>query len=567
MCTLGVFAGLPGYIRSMPASQATDLRSAPPRRWSEEVGGIKWLPRIIDKARAAMNGTLGDYLYGQSPMDRGLLLALGLSYKEFTNIVRRAGDDEQVLTMLRDRVPEGVDLARRWSDRLERRHRLVLFLIDLDDGYAGGWEVLRPVLRFCLRFYARYLRYNWPSKAALIGLEIETQRSGDRAQAARGAEEEPYTWFSAQTVDVSWKALLSVLLIILISGYVLAFVQRIWTIFLIIVMAIFFAYLIYPVIRWLNRRLPLILSILIVYAVIAAIVAVGLTYLIPAISNEVTTLSRDWPAIQSKLTASVQNPHSKLFMHLPPALRDQIARLPQAVTIWMQTHGMAAAGNAIMVLIGTVAIIGACIAVPVLAAYLLYDSETIKRFFMGFVPSRRREKTLELLSELEQVVGGFIRGQLLVGASVGTLIAVGLMLVGEPYAILIGVAAGALDLIPYIGPVIAAIPALTIAFVSGGLHLAVLVAVVFVVANQIEGHVIAPNIISRTIQLSPSAVVIAILIGGELDGVLGMFMAVPVAGIIRVLLLHVIPGSVSRDEARPVLTKDPHERTEEAAAS
>jgi len=551
----------------MPASQAKDLRSAPPRRWSEEVGGIKWLPRIIDKARAAMNGTLGDYLYGQSPMDRGLLRALGLSYKEFTNIVRRAGDDEQVLTMLRDRVPEGVELAKRWSDRLERRHRIVLFLIDLDDGYAGGWEVLRPVLRFCLRFYARYLRYNWPSKAALIGLEIETQRSGDRAQAARGAEEEPYTWFSAQTVDVSWKALLSVLLIILISGYVLAFVQRIWTIFLIIVMAIFFAYLIYPVIRWLNRRLPLILSILIVYAVIAAIVGVGLTYLIPAISNEVTTLSRDWPAIQSKLTASIQNPHSKLFMHLPPALRDQIARLPQAVTTWMQTHGMAAAGNAIMVLIGTVAIIGACIAVPVLAAYLLYDSETIKRFFMGFVPSRRREKTLELLSELEQVVGGFIRGQLLVGASVGTLIAVGLMLVGEPYAILIGVAAGALDLIPYIGPVIAAIPALTIAFVSGGVHLAVLVAVVFVVANQIEGHVIAPNIISRTIQLSPSAVVVAILIGGELNGVLGMFMAVPVAGIIRVLLLHVIPGSVSRDEARPVLTKDPHERTEEAAAS
>ncbi|HZT14211.1 MAG TPA: AI-2E family transporter [Candidatus Baltobacteraceae bacterium] len=551
----------------MPASQANDLRSVPPRRWSEEVGGIKWLPRIIDKARAAMNGTLGDYLYGQSPMDRGLLRALGLSYKEFTNIVRRAADDDQVLSMLRDRVPEGVDLAKRWSDRLARRHRLVLFLIDLDDGYAGGWEVLRPVLRFCLRFYARYLRYNWPSKAALIGLEIESQRSGDRAQAARGAEEEPYTWFSAQTVDVSWKALLSVLLIILISGYVLAFLQRIWTIFLIIVMAIFFAYLIYPVVRWLNRRLPLIVSILIVYAVIAAIVAVGLNYLIPAISNEVTTLSRNWPEIQSKLTASVQNPHSKLFVHLPPALRDQIARLPQAVTTWMQTHGMAAAGNAIMVLIGTVAIIGACIAVPVLAAYLLYDSETIKRFFMGFVPSRRREKTLELLSELEQVVGGFIRGQLLVGASVGTLIAVGLMLVGEPYAILIGVAAGALDLIPYIGPVIAAIPAFTIAFVSGGLHLVVLVAIVFVLANQIEGHVIAPNIISRTIQLSPSAVVIAILIGGELDGVLGMFMAVPVAGIIRVLLLHVIPGSVSRDEARPVLTKDPHERTEEAAAS
>jgi predicted PurR-regulated permease PerM len=219
-----------------------------------------------------------------------------------------------------------------------------------------------------------------------------------------------------------------------------------------------------------------------------------------------------------------------------------------------------------MVLIGTVAFIGACIAIPVLGAYLLYDSETIKRFFIGFIPARRRDATLTLLAQLEQVIGGFIRGQLLVGLSVGILIAIGLTLVGEPYAILIGAIAGALDLIPYIGPVIAAIPAFTIAFISGGFPLALKVAIVFVLANQAEGHIIAPNIVSRTIQLSPSAVVIAILIGRELYGIIGMFIAVPVAGIIRVLLLHVIPGSVSRDEAKPVLTKDPRESAEEAAA-
>jgi predicted PurR-regulated permease PerM len=197
---------------------------------------------------------------------------------------------------------------------------------------------------------------------------------------------------------------------------------------------------------------------------------------------------------------------------------------------------------------------------------LLYDSETIKRFFMGFIPARRRDATLQVLSELERVIGGFIRGQLMVGGSVGALIALGLWLVGEPYAILIGVAAGILDLIPYIGPVIAAIPAVIIAFVAGSVPLFIKVIAVFVLANQAEGHLIAPNIVSRTIQLSPSAVVIAILIGGELYGVIGMFIAVPVAGIIRVLLLHVIPGSVSRDEARPVLTKDPHDSAEEAAA-
>jgi predicted PurR-regulated permease PerM len=262
----------------------------------------------------------------------------------------------------------------------------------------------------------------------------------------------------------------------------------------------------------------------------------------------------------------VQSPNNKLLAHAPASVRNEIAQAPRAIVTWLQTHGAATIGNAFMVLVGTVAFIGACVAIPVLGAYLLYDSETIKRFFMGFIPARRRDATLTLLGELEQVIGGFIRGQLLVGLSVGILIAIGLTFIGEPYAILIGALAGALDLIPYIGPVIAAIPAFTIAFVSGGFPLAVKVAIVFVLANQAEGHIIAPNIVSRTIQLSPSAVVIAILIGGELYGVIGMFIAVPVAGIIRVLLLHVIPGSVSRDEAKPVLTKDPRDSAEEAAA-
>ncbi len=564
---LGLFA--PGYMVDVPQEQVKDLRETPPRRWSEELGGIRWLPRIIDKARAAMNGTLGDYLYGQSPMDRGLLLALGVTYKEFTAIVRRSdGDDEKVLESLQARSSDGMELARRWSERLPRRHRAFLFSIDLDDGYAGGWlQAFRPVIRILTHVYSQWIRLHWPAKAALIGLEVETQRAGDRAEAARGTEEEPYNWFTTQTLDSAWKTLLSIVLAFLIVEYIVRFFERVGTIFLIIIAAIFFAYLIYPIVRWLNRKLPLIVSILLVYAVIAAIVAVGLMYLIPAVMAEVTTLSHTWPVMEARITAFIRDPHNKLFARMPTPIRSQAEKLPQAVVTWAQTHGAAALGNAVMVLIGTVALIAACVAVPVLGAYLLYDSETIKRFFMGFIPSRKREATLGLLSELEQVVGGFIRGQLLVGGSVGFLIAVGLMLVGEPYAILIGVLAAALDLIPYIGPVIAAIPAFTIAFISGGFPLAVKVAIVFVLANQAEGHIIAPNIVSRTIQLSPSAVVVSILIGGELYGILGMFIAVPIAGIIRVLLLHVIPGSVSREEARPVLTKDPHDSAEEAAAS
>jgi len=522
---------------------------------------------MIDKARAAMKGTLGDYLYGQSPMDRSLLRALGISYKDFTRIVRESGDDDQrVLELLEERSPQGMELARRWSEALPRR-RAFLFIIDLDDGYYGGpLQAIRGLIRILYGWIVHYIRYRWPAQGALIGLEVEAQVEGVRAEAARGAEEEPYRWLTPQTLDSSWKILLSIVLIFLIFGYVIHFIERIGTIFLIIVGAIFFAYLVYPIVKWLNRKLPLIVAILVVYAVIAGLIVFGLIYLIPAITGEVTTLVHDWPTIQAKIVAWVQSPSNPLFAHAPAAVRNAVAQTPRSIVVWLQSHGTAAIGNAVTVLIGTVAFIGACIAIPVLGAYLLYDSETIKRFFMGFIPAKRRDATLTLLGELERVIGGFIRGQLLVGLSVGILIAIGLTLIGEPYAILIGAIAGALDLIPYIGPVIAAIPAFTIAFIAGGFPLALKVAIVFVLANQAEGHIISPNIVSRTIQLSPSAVVLAILVGGDLYGVIGMFIAVPVAGIIRVLLLHVIPGSVSRDEAKPILTKDPRDSTEEAAA-
>ena len=548
--------------------EAKDLYASPPRRWSDELGGVAWLPRMIDKARAALAGRLGDYLYGQSPFDRGLLRAMNMDYQAFTAVVRRAGDDDdKILQMVRARSGDDLAAAQRWSSQLGRRHRLFLYLIDLDDGYTGGpLQAFRSAVRVGANLVARYMRYRWPAKASLIGLEVRAQATADRAAAARGADdEEPYTWLTERRLDAAWKLLLSAVLIFLILSGVVRFIERIGTIAVIIIGSIFFAYLVYPVVRWLNRKLPLLAAILIVYAVLAGIVAIGLMYLIPAVTNEITTLAHNWPSIQTKIVAFIRDPHNPLLRHAPAFIRDQLASLPVTVPQWVQKHGASAFGNALVVLLGTATFLGTCIAIPVLGAYLLHDSETVKRFFMGFIPPKRRDGTLELLGELEQVIGGFIRGQLLVGVSVGILIAIGLILIGEPYAIVIGALAGLLDFIPYIGPVIAAIPAATIGVVSGGVPLMVKVLVVFVVANQLEGHVIAPNIVSRTIKLSPSAVVIAILIGGELYGVLGMFVAVPLAGVIRVLLLRIIPGSVSRDEAKPVLTKDPHDSIEEVA--
>ena len=109
------------------------------------------------------------------------------------------------------------------------------------------------------------------------------------------------------------------------------------------------------------------------------------------------------------------------------------------------------------------------------------------------------------------------------------------------YAVLIGVAAGIFDVIPYVGALVGFLPSVTLAFVNDGWQHALVVTVVFVAIFQLEGHFIAPKIVSDSVGLSPLMVIVAILIGGELLGVLGMFVAVPIAGVLRVALLHALP--------------------------
>lgn len=107
---------------------------AAPRRWSEDVDGIRWLPRLIDKARLWNRGVLGTYLFGHSPVDRALLSRLEITTDEFAAIVAAAPDDGSVLAALRAR---GFDeaLVRRWSDRLPKPYQVFLRLIDLDEGH------------------------------------------------------------------------------------------------------------------------------------------------------------------------------------------------------------------------------------------------------------------------------------------------------------------------------------------------------------------------------------------------------------------------------------------------
>ena len=105
-----------------------------PRRWSAELGGVRWLPRLIDKARMRERGALGSYLLGHSPVDHALLTRLNLTTEQFAQIVRQAPDDEAVLAAVRAHWDEA--RVRRWSERFASAYRLYIPLWDIDEGYV-----------------------------------------------------------------------------------------------------------------------------------------------------------------------------------------------------------------------------------------------------------------------------------------------------------------------------------------------------------------------------------------------------------------------------------------------
>ncbi|MBC5829610.1 MAG: AI-2E family transporter [Candidatus Eremiobacteraeota bacterium] len=371
-----------------------------------------------------------------------------------------------------------------------------------------------------------------------------------------------YGWFTEERVTYVLKLLALFVLAVYIASLVLEFLARIGGISIVLIAAIFFAYLLYPAVRRLNHKLSLLNSILVVYGLLALLIAFLVSIVVPALTADITQIAQHYPEFIHRSQIAMYDNATPVLGKLPLWIRNYIAHLPAQVMQAMRTHGLDTATRAMGLLLGTFTALAALVIVPVLAAYLLLDSENLKRYFVALIPQMRREKSLKILAQLEEVIGGFIRGQILVGASVGFLITIMLLVMHVRYAVLIGVMAGILDVIPYIGAAATFIPAVSVAFVDHGTGIAVIVAVLFIAIFEIEGHLIAPNIVSKTVSLSPLAVILAILIGGELMGIFGMFVAVPIAGMLRVLAMHVVPPKASVEEAQPALTETPREEME-----
>jgi predicted PurR-regulated permease PerM len=331
----------------------------------------------------------------------------------------------------------------------------------------------------------------------------------------------------------------AVLQLVVLAGITLLgivyFFERIQTVTTILVGSIFLFYIIYPAVKRLNRRLPLWASILIVYVVLIAVAGGALAYFVPAISDNVRQFAHDAPAIARRVQPFLQ--------HLPAPIRDFIVRLPYQFAATLRGNAGELAGGALHTLVSLITLLALFVIIPVTTIYMMIDRDRFRDGFLSIVPRESRPKATKVLGEVQQVIEGYIRGQVLVAIIVGILMTALLSGLHVPYAAALGTLGGLFEVVPYAGAIVGGALAVLAALIGNGPVNALFVVIGLTAINQFEGHVISPLVVGESVKLRPLTILLALLVGGELFGVIGVLVAVPVAGILKVLAANFLAES------------------------
>jgi predicted PurR-regulated permease PerM len=175
----------------------------------------------------------------------------------------------------------------------------------------------------------------------------------------------------------------------------------------------------------------------------------------------------------------------------------------------------------------------------ILTFYLLLEADSLRSTFIRLFPKSRRAQIAAASSEATAKISAWLNGQLILGATIGTTAALGLWLLGVPYFYVLALIAGVGELIPVVGPLIAAVPGVAVALTIS-YKKALIVAIFYLLQQQLENHVLVPKIMSRQVGVSAVTVIVALLIGGNLLGILGAILAIPTAAILQVIYQETI---------------------------
>lgn len=318
-----------------------------------------------------------------------------------------------------------------------------------------------------------------------------------------------------------------------------------WTKVMEIVRCIFYsmvlAYILTPLSRWLETYVSRSWAVMILFIAIAIILITLMVVLIPLLIRQAIALLNRLPEFVQEIQGLMLRLQTEMErLGIPNSVKITLNEYIDKLESWLTSYikdGMDGAVDGV----GKIASI---FTIPVLSFYFIKDREYFKAVTIGLIPSKIRRLVLQTAAEISRILNRFIRGQILIALIVGILATIGYLIIRLPYAALMGLFAGIFEIVPYLGPVLGAIPAGMIALLHTPSKLVASITVM-VVVQQLESNIFTPKIMGDHVGLHPIYIILSLWAAGSFFGIVGMFFAVPSVLILKVVIKNIYLSLVS----------------------
>jgi len=324
-----------------------------------------------------------------------------------------------------------------------------------------------------------------------------------------------------QIIDISTGTILRFLAVVL--GLYLLFLIK--DVLLMIFVAMIIAAAVDGPVDWLAKhRVRRSIGTAIIYIAVFFLLALSIYLVFPVLGSQLKTLALSYPDYISRLGAELNIAQEKIGAD---TLQNLLNNLSGQLT--------GAAGNVFGTAVNIFGGIFSFLVVLVISIYLVVQDKGIKNLIESVTPDDNKPYVLNLVERIQGKLGAWLRGQLLLMLIIGILVFIGLALLNIKFALTLALIAALLEIVPYIGPILGAAPAVVFAFAQSP-FLALVVIALFIFIHQLENYLITPVVMKKTVGLNPLVVIISIIIGGKLAGMLGVIIAVPLVAALSVFL-------------------------------
>lgn len=351
-----------------------------------------------------------------------------------------------------------------------------------------------------------------------------------------------------ETAVAAWvqtRMVLRIITILLVVAAVLWVIYKLTAVLLLLVLSIFFAYLVAPLVDLVQQPLRLGqkemrisrgLAIGIVYVVLFAGSGVAVYFLAPQLGSQFPEFKQQASAYYKTIVGASDRVNQYLQSHRMP---EGVVKAVNESVLGLIAKGGEVASVAFEKMLGLVIFLPWLILIPTLSFFLLKDADSFRRSALAMLPrGRLRWRGDEFFEDINHTLAAYIRAQLIACFLIGAVCSIGFYLIGLPSPLVLGLIAGVLEFVPLVGPLTVAILVALLALLHSGFGMTFVVLLFLGVLRIVHDYVVYPRIIGQGIHLHPLAVILAILAGADIAGVAGIFLAIPVIAILTVSYRH-----------------------------